>query len=85
MDSIDYAHGYCRSKAQVTYENITIFILTLTLDFGEHLPNVGPYAPSSGKLISFGDTKALTNYFEEDAHHLAALCIEPVQGWAGYV
>ncbi|KAH7216870.1 pyridoxal phosphate-dependent transferase [Fusarium redolens] len=55
------------------------------LHFGEHLPNVGPYAPSSGKLISFGDIKALTNYFEEDAHHLAALCIEPVQGWAGTI
>ncbi|KAF4332987.1 ornithine aminotransferase [Fusarium beomiforme] len=54
-------------------------------NFGEHLPNVGPYAPSSGKLIPFGDIKALTGCFEEDAHHLAALCIEPVQGWAGTI
>jgi glutamate-1-semialdehyde aminotransferase len=56
-----------------------------TTDFGQHLPNVGPYAPTSGKLVPFGDIEALTECFEQDAHNLAAFIVEPVQGWAGYV
>lgn len=56
-----------------------------TIDFGQHLPNVGPYAPTSGKLVPFGDIEALTECFEQDAHSLAAFIVEPVQGWAGYI
>lgn len=56
-----------------------------TTDFGQHLPNVGPYAPTSGKLVPFGDIEALAECFEQDAHNLAAFIVEPVQGWAGYV
>lgn len=55
-----------------------------TIDFGQHLPNVGPYAPTSGKLVPFGDIEALKECFEQDGHNLAAFIVEPVQGWAGY-
>ncbi|KAF5963105.1 ornithine aminotransferase [Fusarium bulbicola] len=53
--------------------------------FGQHLPNVGPYAPTSGKLVPFGDIDTLREVFEEDGERLAAFFVEPVQGWAGTV
>ncbi|OAQ58535.1 ornithine aminotransferase protein [Pochonia chlamydosporia 170] len=53
--------------------------------FGQHLPNVGPYAPTSGKLIPFGDIQALAECFEQDGDKLAAFIVEPVQGWAGTI
>lgn len=52
-------------------------------DFGEHLPRVGPRAPTSGKLIQYGDLDGLTEVFEQDGQKIAAFIVEPVQGWAG--
>ncbi|KPM36032.1 Succinate-semialdehyde dehydrogenase [NADP(+)] [Neonectria ditissima] len=45
-------------------------------DFGKHLPHVGPFGPSTGKLIEFGD-------IELDGHRIAAFIVETVQGLAG--
>ncbi|KAF5651414.1 ornithine aminotransferase [Fusarium tjaetaba] len=53
--------------------------------FGQHLPNIGPYAPTSGKLVPFGDIEALREVFEDDGERIAALFVEPVQGWAGTI
>ena len=55
------------------------------LDFGQHLPNVGPFAPKSGKLIKFGETDILEEALKESGDVIAAFMIEPVQGLAGYV
>lgn len=49
-----------------------------------HLPNVGPYAPKSGKLIKFGEVDVLEEAFEESGDVIAAFMIEPIQGLAGY-
>ncbi|KAK7224181.1 hypothetical protein V2G26_012184 [Clonostachys chloroleuca] len=54
-------------------------------DFGRHVPNVGPFGPSSRKLIPFGDIEALRETFEEDGHRIAAFMLEPIQGWAGTI
>ncbi|SCV54246.1 related to ornithine aminotransferase [Fusarium fujikuroi] len=53
--------------------------------FGQHLPNIGPYSPTSGKLVPFGDIDALREVFEQDGERIAAFFVEPVQGWAGTV
>jgi glutamate-1-semialdehyde aminotransferase len=51
--------------------------------FGADLPNVGPWAPSTGKLIQFGSVDDLREAFERDADKIAAFMIEPIQGSAG--
>ncbi|RBR06040.1 hypothetical protein FVER53590_06515 [Fusarium verticillioides] len=48
-------------------------------------PNIGSYAPTSGKLIPFGDLRSFEKVFEEDGERIAALFVEPVQGWAGTI
>ena len=57
----------------------------MNADFGQHLPNIGPYAPTSGKLVPFGDIDVLREVFEQDGERIAAFFVEPVQGWAGLV
>lgn len=52
-------------------------------DFGQHVPNVGPFTPTGGKLIQYGELDVLTEAFEEDGHRIAAFIIEPIQGLAG--
>lgn len=52
-------------------------------DFGLHVPKVGPYAPSSGKLITYGDLDILKETFQTDGNRIAAIIIEPIQGVAG--
>ncbi|KAF7558386.1 hypothetical protein G7046_g5770 [Stylonectria norvegica] len=51
--------------------------------FGQHVPKVGPYAPTSRKLIQYGDIETLTEAFKEDGHRIAAFMLEGVQGWSG--
>ncbi|EWY83105.1 hypothetical protein FOYG_15176 [Fusarium oxysporum NRRL 32931] len=51
--------------------------------FGQHVPNVGPFAPTIGKLIPYGDLDVLAEVFIQDAHKIAAFLVEPVQGYAG--
>lgn len=58
-------------------------MLKTTPDYGQHVPNVGPRAPTSGRLIQYGDIDALAETFEQDGHRIAAFLVEPVQGWAG--
>ncbi|KAL1619153.1 hypothetical protein SLS56_010241 [Neofusicoccum ribis] len=52
-------------------------------DFGKHIPHVGPFAPSSGKLIEYGELSVLREAFEQDSHRIAAFLIEPIQGLSG--
>ncbi|KAF9890825.1 hypothetical protein FE257_005396 [Aspergillus nanangensis] len=52
-------------------------------NFGQHLPNVGPYAPTSGKLLEYGDLDVLTEAFRVDGQRIAAFIVEPIQGLAG--
>ncbi|KIL92338.1 hypothetical protein FAVG1_04748 [Fusarium avenaceum] len=90
-----YKHkGIPQDKAHVLtvdqcYHGLTLSTMpmaTIAADhFGQHLPNVGPYAPTSGKLVPFGDIEALKECFEQDGHNLAAFIVEPVQGWAGTI
>ncbi|KAF7548940.1 hypothetical protein G7Z17_g6726 [Cylindrodendrum hubeiense] len=58
-------------------------VLISSLDFGKHLPHVGPLSPSTGKLIAFGELDVLRETFELDGHMIAAFMIEPIQGLAG--
>lgn len=60
-------------------------IIFWSADYGEHIRNVGPHAPTSGKLVKFGDVDDLREALEADAHRIAAFMIEPIQGASGYV
>ncbi|KAL6884446.1 pyridoxal phosphate-dependent transferase [Trichoderma evansii] len=69
------------------YHGLTLATMPLATvvakNFGEHLPRVGPRAPTGGKLIQYGDLDGLTEVFEKDGQKIAAFIVEPVQGWAG--
>ncbi|UPK96968.1 hypothetical protein LCI18_007903 [Fusarium solani-melongenae] len=69
------------------YHGLTLATMPLATvvakNFGQHVPNVGPYAPTSGKLIKYGDTEILAETFKQDGHKIAGFIVEPVQGWAG--
>jgi ornithine--oxo-acid transaminase len=62
------------------YLLITFFGLA---DYGKHVPLVGPYAPTSRKLVKFGDVDDLQEALEADADKIAAFMIEPIQGASG--
>ncbi|KAH7002986.1 pyridoxal phosphate-dependent transferase [Fusarium venenatum] len=90
-----YLHkGITQDRAHVLtvdqcYHGLTLSTMPMATvaakHFGQHLPNLGPYAPTSKKLIPFGNIQALTECFEQDAKNLAAFIVEPVQGWAGTI
>ncbi|KAJ3525659.1 hypothetical protein NM208_g11541 [Fusarium decemcellulare] len=69
------------------YHGLTLATMPLATqvakNFGSHVPHVGPYAPTSGKLIHYGDVAILDEIFKQDGHRIAAFLVEPVQGWAG--
>ncbi|KAH7275473.1 pyridoxal phosphate-dependent transferase [Fusarium solani] len=69
------------------YHGLTLATMPLSTvvakNFGQHVPNVGPYAPTSGKLIQYGDVEVLEETFKQDGHKIAAFLVEAVQGWAG--
>ncbi|KAM5348242.1 hypothetical protein ACJ41O_008066 [Fusarium nematophilum] len=69
------------------YHGLTLATMPLSTvvakNFGQHVPNVGPFAPTSGKPISYGDVDILSETFKQDGHRIAAFIVEPVQGWAG--
>ncbi|EEU40328.1 uncharacterized protein NECHADRAFT_76480 [Fusarium vanettenii 77-13-4] len=69
------------------YHGLTLATMPLATvvakNFGQHVPNVGPYAPTSGKLIQYGDVEVLEETFKQDGHKVAAFLVEAVQGWAG--
>ncbi|KAJ4149679.1 hypothetical protein NW754_001114 [Fusarium falciforme] len=69
------------------YHGLTLATMPLATvvakNFGQHVPNVGPYAPTSGKLIQYGDVEVLEETFKQDGHKIAAFLVEAVQGWAG--
>lgn len=54
-------------------------------DYGQHVPKVGPWGPSGGKLVEFGSLDDVREVLEADAAQIAAFMIEPIQGAAGYV
>lgn len=54
------------------------------IDYGQHIPKVGPYAPTSGKMVEFGNVDDLREALEADADKIAAFMIEPIQGASGY-
>lgn len=45
---------------------------------------MGPYAPTSAKLVKFGDIEDLREALEADGQRIAAFMIEPIQGASGY-
>lgn len=53
------------------------------IDFGKHLSNVGPYNPKTGQIVRYGEVKDLEKALEECGGRIAAVLIEPVQGFAG--
>lgn len=53
-------------------------------DYGQHVPKVGPYAPTSGKMVRYGEIDDLREALEVDADKIAAFMIEPIQGASGY-
>ncbi|KAL1617033.1 hypothetical protein SLS54_008028 [Diplodia seriata] len=69
------------------YHGITLTTMSLSNviadNFGKHLPHVGPFAPTSKKLIEYGDVAVLRETFERDGHRIAAFMIEPIQGLSG--
>ncbi|KAI8685896.1 Ornithine aminotransferase [Fusarium keratoplasticum] len=69
------------------YHGLTLATMPLATvvakNFGQHVPNVGPYAPTSGKLIRYGDVEVLEETFKQDGRKIAAFLVEAVQGWAG--
>ncbi|KAH6877136.1 pyridoxal phosphate-dependent transferase [Thelonectria olida] len=71
------------------YHGLTLATMPLATvvakNYGQHVPNVGPRAPTSGRLIQYGDIDALAETFEQDGHRIAAFLVEPVQGWAGTI
>ncbi|EFX05899.1 L-ornithine aminotransferase [Grosmannia clavigera kw1407] len=73
--------------ADSCYHGMTLSTMSMTdsilENFGRHLPNVGPFAPESGKLIKFGETDVLKETFEASGDVIAAFVVEPVQGSAG--
>lgn len=52
-------------------------------DFGQHVPNVGTFTPTGGKLIQYGKLDVLTEAFEKDGPRIAAFIIGSIQGLAG--
>jgi ornithine--oxo-acid transaminase len=70
------------------YHGVTLATMPLSnviaQDYGQHVPKVGPFAPTSGELIEYGAIDVLSKTFEEDGHRIAAFMVEPIQGAAGY-
>ncbi|KAB2573775.1 Ornithine aminotransferase [Lasiodiplodia theobromae] len=69
------------------YHGITLATMSLSNviadNFGEHIPHVGPFSPSTQKLIEYGELDVLRETFEQDGHRIAAFMIEPIQGLSG--
>ncbi|CAH0047316.1 unnamed protein product, partial [Clonostachys solani] len=69
------------------YHGVTLATMALNniiaRDYGTHVPNVGPYIPSTGKLIRYGSLEDIEEAVECDGHKIAAFMVEPVQGSAG--
>lgn len=53
------------------------------LDFGKHVPNIGPFNPKTGQLIEFGEIDTLEKALEIYGDKVAAFLIEPIQGYSG--
>ncbi|RSL90238.1 hypothetical protein CEP52_014659 [Fusarium oligoseptatum] len=70
------------------YHGLTLATMPLATvvakNFGQHVPNVGPYAPTSGKLIHYGDVEVLEETLKQDGHKIAAFLVEAVQAPASH-
>ncbi|PLB35686.1 L-ornithine aminotransferase [Aspergillus candidus] len=69
------------------YHGLTLATMGLSnriaQNFGKHLPNVGPHDPQTGQVVRFGDVGDLENALAGSSGRIAAVLIEPVQGYAG--
>ncbi|SPO06521.1 related to ornithine aminotransferase [Cephalotrichum gorgonifer] len=69
------------------YHGVTLITMNLSNvkaeNFGKHIPHVGPFGPTSGRLVRYGNVEDLQQVLEESGHQIAAFMIEPIQGLAG--
>ncbi|KAF9884999.1 hypothetical protein FE257_000822 [Aspergillus nanangensis] len=69
------------------YHGLTLATMCLSnrisQNFGKHLPNVGPFNPTTGKVVRFGEVEDLEDALTGASNQIAAVLIEPIQGYAG--